>query len=453
MNVTVSAEMMNVMSSSLSSVLIRAITMCSEKYNFSAADALKMIGVIKVTVDNGSSVSQVKESRSRTRVKQVKSSFPLPFSGEQIASNCFALRQNNGLYTQCQSVRETDGAYCKSCEAQSLKNNGTPEYGCIQHRMKMYENGEDFLDPSGKSPVAYLRVMKKLKLTQEQVLEEAGKLNVKVDASHFVEIEKKSSKPVLDKELKPKGRPKKSKKVLELEGEEEDLFASLVMTANAAVKSVVSEVMSELVTKVANDVEETSDAEETSNTEEVSVAKVSKAKVPKETKKKVVTDEEKQKKEDAQLLKESLKILKNADNLKKETEKKQKADDKLKKDAEKLEKETTKLQKETEKKQKAEDKLKKDSEKVSDKPKEKKVKASAVVASAVVASAVTVVEEEEADVVKKIVFEGKKYLRSKNTGIIYNEDQEVIGKWNEAKQRIDFTQTSEESEDEYDEDE
>ena len=59
---------------------------------------------------------------------------------------------------------------------------------------------------------------------------------------------------------------------------------------------------------------------------------------------------------------------------------------------------------------------------------------------------------QEADVVKKIEFEGKKYLKSKNTGIIYNMEQDVIGKWNEAKQRIDFDETGEESEEEYDED-
>jgi len=60
--------------------------------------------------------------------------------------------------------------------------------------------------------------------------------------------------------------------------------------------------------------------------------------------------------------------------------------------------------------------------------------------------------EEEADVVKKIDFEGKKYLKSKKTGIIYNMDQDVIGKWNESKQRIDFNETGEESEEDYDED-
>jgi hypothetical protein len=68
-----------------------------------------------------------------------------------------------------------------------------------------------------------------------------------------------------------------------------------------------------------------------------------------------------------------------------------------------------------------------------------------------VAPSVANLDDEEADVVKKIVFEGKKYLKSKNTGVIYNMDQDQIGKWNEEKQRIDFNE-EEESEDEYDED-
>jgi outer membrane protein assembly factor BamA len=69
-----------------------------------------------------------------------------------------------------------------------------------------------------------------------------------------------------------------------------------------------------------------------------------------------------------------------------------------------------------------------------------------------------VVEEDEPDVVKKIEFEGKKYLKSKKTGIIYdyteyvkNGEQVVVGKWNETKNKIDFTETSEESEEEYEE--
>ncbi len=68
----------------------------------------------------------------------------------------------------------------------------------------------------------------------------------------------------------------------------------------------------------------------------------------------------------------------------------------------------------------------------------------------------TTEEEEEPDVVKKIEFEGKKYLKSKKTGIIYdyneytkNGEQVVVGKWNDVSNKIEFT-ASEEEEDEED---
>ena len=57
--------------------------------------------------------------------------------------------------------------------------------------------------------------------------------------------------------------------------------------------------------------------------------------------------------------------------------------------------------------------------------------------------------EDEADVVKKIDYEGNKYYKSKKSGIIYNMEQEVVGKWNEESGKIDFEE--EEEEDEYDE--
>jgi hypothetical protein len=54
--------------------------------------------------------------------------------------------------------------------------------------------------------------------------------------------------------------------------------------------------------------------------------------------------------------------------------------------------------------------------------------------------------------VNKIEFEGKKYLRSKKTGIIYNMEQDVVGKWNAEKNRVDFNVEEEESEEEYEDD-
>jgi hypothetical protein len=60
-------------------------------------------------------------------------------------------------------------------------------------------------------------------------------------------------------------------------------------------------------------------------------------------------------------------------------------------------------------------------------------------------------EEEEVDVVKRFEFEGTKYLKSKNTGIIYNLTTDVIGKWNEKTSRIDFSVPEEEEENDEDE--
>ena len=53
--------------------------------------------------------------------------------------------------------------------------------------------------------------------------------------------------------------------------------------------------------------------------------------------------------------------------------------------------------------------------------------------------------EPEPDLVRIIKIDGKRYLKSRNTGNVYdydayarNEDQTVIGKWNEERQQIEF---------------
>jgi hypothetical protein len=53
-------------------------------------------------------------------------------------------------------------------------------------------------------------------------------------------------------------------------------------------------------------------------------------------------------------------------------------------------------------------------------------------------------EPPQVDVVNKIDFQGTTYLKSKNTGIIYNMDQDVVGKWNENTNTIDFEEEEEE---------
>ena len=215
---------------------------------------------------------------------------------------------------------------------------------------------------------------------------------------------------------------------------------------------------------------------------------------------------EKLKKEAEKAEKDLLKEQKEAEKLKKEAEKAEKDLLKEQKEAEKLKKEAEKLKKEAEKallkeqkelkKSKKEavvvpevvvpevvvpvkvkvvvskeekkalalkEKEAKNEEKLKEKEaknalkkdllKEQKVskKVSKKDLSSVVAAVVEEEVEAPAEVVKRFEFEGVKYLKSKNTGIIYNMEQDVVGKWNESTQKIDFNPaTDEEVEEEYD---
>jgi hypothetical protein len=297
--------------------------------------------------------------------------------------------------------------------------------------MNAHIEGVEFRDPSGKLPTAYSTVMKKLKVSREEVEEEASKLNIKLNPIHFEEVAtKKSGRPAKAEkkektESKPKGRPKKSKKVLELAGEEEDLFASLVMSANGESNG------DGLKTPILSDSEEDEEAIEKPIEEPIEkpieepIEKPIEEPIKKQNKNKVSDEEKALAKEKKQALEDEKAAKKKALEDEKAAKKKALEDEKAaKKKALEDEKAAKKKAIEDEKA------LAKEKKKVSAKDS----------------------EEEEPDVVKKIDFEGKKYLKSKNTGIIYNMDQEVIGKWNEEKQRIDFNEVAEELEEEYDDD-
>jgi hypothetical protein len=437
-------------------MLKSAVVVLSSKYNFDGEEGYRMI----CECEGLSSSSGMKRSSKKvsTKEKIVKSAFPLPYNGELNGDCCFGIRQNSGLYTQCPSARAEDAAYCGSCNKQATKNeHGLPDYGSIQTRLSKYTKDEEFVDPSGKKPVAYTKIMKKLKLTEEQVREEAAKHNMTLDPRHFVEAEKKSGRPAKEpkepKELKAKGRPKKSKKVLELAGEEEDLFASLVMSASKNIEEdVIAEGTNEeeTVTSEAS----SSDADDNSSLGDVDVVVEAKPKPSKASKPKAekMSPEEKAALAEQKKLEAEQKKLALAEQKKLEAEQKKlllAEQKKLEAEQKKLEAEQKKLalaeQKKLEKLALAEQK--KPAEK---KAPEKKVKKTKVDDDDRPSPAFVDPPAEEADVVKKIMFEGKKYLKSKNTGIIYNMEQEVIGKWNEEKNRIDFNVEDEESEDEYD---
>ena len=353
-------------------------------------------------------IAKIMESKKKVKIVAPKSSFALPFSGEKNEKCCEGLRYNEGLYTQCEVVKKGENKYCAVCEKGELK------YGTIEGRLEV--GLMEYKDPSGKSPVHYSKIMKKLKLTEEAVLEEGLKMGKNVDPIHLVAQEEKRGRPkavkvVKEKEEKKKGRPKKAPKGLELESKTTDLFASLIANSvessseiddmceaefvNNSVENGVKEVVVEPVV-----VKECSKAMEKAKKDELKAlekAEKEQAKALEKAKKEQEKALEKAKKEEEKALKEAAKKAPKEKVVKEKVVKEKVVKEKV-------------VKEKVVKKEKVE-------EKVEDKASE---------------------EEEEADVVKKIKFEGATYLKSKKSGIVYNMEQDVIGKWDEATQKIIF---------------
>ena len=368
-------------------MISKVVMLCGDEYGFDGEEALRKLGIrVVVRVKKSENVKRVVKSKD-SKMKELL----MPYSGEYDVLCCEALRRSHGLYTQCKKSPE-NGTLCKTC---------TLDYGSIMDRKKAYDSFEIFKDPSGKSPVAYTKVMKLLKISKEAALLSAEEQGISIDPVHFEEvIGKKSGRPRKnDKkekgEPKPKGRPKKSKKGLELEGEEDALFETLVKGSKAdeiEMKDMMEDIIEEMI--------------DSSIEVEVEVEEEPKVEVEVEVKPSV------------RMAAVEVEKLIGGKKVSKE-------DKKAAKEAEKEAKKTAK---------KASKKVAKVEEKVVEEP-EKEVEE----------------PEEEADVVKRFTFEDKKYLKSTKTNIVYNMDQEAIGKWNEAKKRIEFDEIEEEQEEEYDE--
>jgi hypothetical protein len=427
MNLSESVEMG--MKEAVKNAVKEAVERCGRKYNFDASEALLELGLRSVLV-----VKALKVSNSV--------SIPLPFSGVIQEECCIALRQNSGLYTQCQSLKTGSSRYCNQCSKK-----GECEYGTVESRMAV--GLQDYVDSKGRKQVHYTKIMKKHNLTEEQVMEVANKHGIKVDASHFIAPvdASKRGRPKSEKPAKVssgvKGRPKKEKKVVEIAGDEEDLFANLVAQANresveeeAAVEE--SAVVESAVVESAVEVPVVESAVEVPVVEsavEVPVVEKSAAKVSKTAADKVAEKAEKEAQKAAE------KAAKEAEKAEKEA---QKAAEKAAKEAEKAaEKAAKEAAKVAEKAAKDAEKAAKVAEKVAEKVTQK----------------VAAKEDDQAEVVKKIEFAGHKYLKSKKTGIVYDYaeyvktgDQIVVGQWNDETSAIDFKKAcddEEESEDEY----
>ena len=437
--ISVSSVCMKSVESLYKDAMRNAVLCCSEQYGFDSAEALMRLGVDSVTI----SVKGKKEKKAGVKKVAIQvPSIALPFTTCNPAL-CSGLKQNHGLYTQCSSAPVESNSFCKGCIKQCEKNeSGKPDNGTIEDRVK-----SDFKGPKGDAPKHYTAVMKKLKLTKEQVLEEAGKFGIEIDEEHFVApatqtkrgrpSKKSSDDGSASVESKKRGRPKKAPKDVKSEGEVDDLFANLVSNAEAEEEAEADSETSSI-----------SGSETSTKSKKTKLTDAEKAE-----KKQALEQEKAEKKLMAEQEKETKKLaLEQAKADKKAAAEKEKADKKAALEAEKAEKKAAadqlKAEKEAKKaeaeKEKAEKKAAleaKKAEKESKPVTEKVAKAAKKEAAPAPAPAPAVLK------VKKFEFKGTKYLKSSN-GVVYNMEQDEVGTWNEESKEIDFKAVDDEEEEE-----
>ena len=233
---------------------VNAVRKCAEKYGFDAEEAIELCGLGSIdnhVVFNKTKKGAAKKEPSDLQLKLAKPKYPFPYCGEYKQECCQGLKYNRGLFTQCLFIKTSESDYCKRCSSQAENNeHGKPDCGSIQDRLNI--GFMDFRDPKGRAPISFVKVMRKLKISQEALLEEAGKFNFEIPSIHFVDPPppgKKGRKAAAaatastdeDETQLKKGRPSKKKEiVVSTFTEEADLFATLTKKAAASASTTTS---------------------------------------------------------------------------------------------------------------------------------------------------------------------------------------------------------------------
>lgn len=384
----------------------------AKEYKFDAGAGVELLGELSVQ----------KEGKSRAvKAKRVVPKILLPFCGVVENDWCKAVRYNRGLFTQCTNACKGE-KFCKTC-AKSVNEEGIPTYGLIEER-----SNEGWTCPKGKSPVNYGNIMAKIDVTKEQAIAEAEKLGWTIAEEQFEVVKTRKGRPAkkakeADEKPKKRGRPKKTKPVVEAAGTGDDLIAQLVQQAQQ---------QNEVVEAQETEDEESVDGSEPTDgaTEDESTGDEAEEKPKKKVARKKKTAEEK----------EAEKLAKAEAKAKAAAEKKaaKEAEKQAAKEAKEAEKAAAKAAKEAEKKAKA------DAKKAAKKPKKESPKKTPVeelteeIGELTVEQPEPLDEEEEDDAVEVVKFthDGKEYLRDAD-GIVYDiETQEEVGGWDEHSNEL-----------------
>jgi chemotaxis protein histidine kinase CheA len=209
-------------------LVTKCITECAFQHGFDASEEIKRLGVENLSLNRKQMVRKGKSVKSSGVNKKKKPTCVMPFIAERVdLDGCQGLTYNHGLFTQCLKKPAEGNRFCDKCLAEaSLSASLVPICGTIQQRLSC--GPYDFKDSKGRSPTLYAKVVKKLKMSEEQVSE----ISRIIDPIHFQELpkEKKARKAKEPGTKKSPGRPKKTAVSIETE-QTNDMFKQLAAEA------------------------------------------------------------------------------------------------------------------------------------------------------------------------------------------------------------------------------
>jgi chemotaxis protein histidine kinase CheA len=404
--------------------LVKAL---SEKYGFSAEEAIVSIGLdgFKLTTKKGG--RKATGEKKEKVPKKNKPSVLFLFVGVVCEDDCKGIKINHQLHTQCLNSPMESGDYCKTCQKQADGNaSGKPNAGDIRDRLTC--DLLEFRDPKGRQTLPYANVVAKLGLDMDTCLEEAEKFGVSIPEEQFIVRETRRGRPKKNVEdvsdtdsdapKRKRGRPRKEKKVEAVVGD--DLLSALAAAEKNAEK-----------------VDEKNDS---GNESDASSVKSGETKVSKRGRKALTEEEKAERLAKKEALKKAREEERAAKKAQKEAEKAElkkmrEAEKEAKKAAMLAKKEEAKKAKEAEKEAKkaameAEKKAKEEAEKAprnapeSVSPEEEEKESSPV-------------EAEGAAKVEKFEFEGVTYLKDEDDVVYDMKTHDVVGLWDAEENKID----------------
>ena len=155
--------------------------------------------------ENKAKEKKEKKAVQRT-TKAMKPKCPFPWTGVVIDTWCQGLRPNHGMLSQCIQAPKSDG-FCNTCFKQ-FQTNGKTKCGTVTDRLNADKEGVVYKNPdTGKAPVKAGSILKKLKMTKEEIIEEAAKFGIVIPEDEFVTTKKAKGRPPASKS-KSKGEDK-----------------------------------------------------------------------------------------------------------------------------------------------------------------------------------------------------------------------------------------------------